>query len=180
MQRQLSFLAELGVEPARTEHGGEIRAGMRKLARPIDMHRPMHVVLRSSRARGAWYLRRPEIEAPLQRLMRDLVRRFNVRIYEFANAGTHLHLLARTKCREALQNFLRSFAGLAARVVTGARKGRPVGRFWDLLAYSRVVQWGRDFFGVRAYVVQNEFEALGFPYQPRSRRKLRRCKIRGP
>jgi hypothetical protein len=81
-------------------------------------------------------------------------------------------LLLRTKTRLELQNFLRAFAGVTARLVTGARKGFRVGRFWDFLSYSRVVTWGRDFKSVRAYVVENRFEALGLiPYRPRGRAK---------
>jgi REP element-mobilizing transposase RayT len=98
-------------------------------------------------------------------------RRYRIRIYEFANAGTHLHLLVRAKVRRTLQDFLRAFGGVLARLITGARKGYRVGRFWDMLAYSRVVSWGRDFFGARAYVVQNELETLKrIPYRSRTGR----------
>jgi REP element-mobilizing transposase RayT len=104
--------------------------------------------------------------------LRRYSRRYGIRVYEFANAGNHLHLLVRAKCRLALQNFLRVFAGIVARRVTGARRGLRVGPFWDMLAYSRVMSWGRDFFGVRAYVVQNELEALRLvPYRARNHTK---------
>jgi hypothetical protein len=36
----------------RAEHGGSIRQGRRKLARPVDPKRPLHVVLRSEKAKG--------------------------------------------------------------------------------------------------------------------------------
>src|SRR5258706_8592030 len=87
-----------------------------------------------------------------------MVRRFGVRVYDFANVGTHLHLLVRARRRESFQAFLRSFAGLVARWVTGARRGRPSGRFFHGLAWSRVVAWGRDYLGVRHYVFRNEIE----------------------
>jgi REP element-mobilizing transposase RayT len=106
--------------------------------------------------------------------MREQARRARVRVYEYANAGNHLHLLLRAKHRADLQAFLRSFAGVAARLVTGARRGRPTGRFWDMLAYSRIVHWGRQFRRVRDYILQNELEALGvISYQTRSRRGFR-------
>jgi hypothetical protein len=87
-----------------------------------------------------------------------LTRRFDVRVYDFANVGSHLHLLVRARRREAFQGFLRSFAGIVARRVTGARRTRPVGRFFTGLAWSRVVSWGRDYFGVRHYVFRNQIE----------------------
>ena len=63
------------------------------------------------------------------------------------------------RSRDAFRRFLRSFAGLVARVVTGARKGLPSGPFWAELAWSRVISWGRDFVRVRHYVVRNQIEA---------------------
>jgi hypothetical protein len=172
MRRQMNFFRKLGCEPARIEHGGEIRLGLRKVERPIDTRRPMHVVLRSTRACGAWSLRRRECERIVLRLLRRFTRRYDIRLYEFANSGTHLHLLLHTKSRLALQNFLRAFAGMTARLITGARKGFAVGKFWDFLSYSRIVSWGRDFRGVRAYVVQNIFEAMGLiAYRPRDPRR---------
>jgi hypothetical protein len=98
-----------------------------------------------------------------------MARRFDIRVYDFANVGTHLHLLVRARRRETFQSFLRSFAGIVARRVTGARRGRPSGPFFNGLAWSRVVAWGRDYFGVRHYVFRNQIEGeLG----PRVRRAL--------
>jgi hypothetical protein len=46
--------------------------------------------------------------------------------------------------------------------VTGARKGHPLkGKFWDGLAWSRIVSWGRDYLGMRLYLEQNRDEASG-------------------
>jgi REP element-mobilizing transposase RayT len=152
-----------------TEHGGVARTGRRKIARPFSGRRPMHVVLRSTRATGPWSLRRPAVDTRIRTTMRSLARRHSVRVYEFANVSNHLHLLVRAKERKAFQAFLRAFAGVTARLVTGARRGHAVGKFWDYLAFSRLVRWGRDFVGVRAYVMQNEMEARGMPYEPRGR-----------
>jgi hypothetical protein len=104
-----------------------------------------------------------------------MARRFGIRIYDFANVGTHLHLLVRARRRESFQAFLRAFAGIVARRVTGARRGCPSGRFFSGLAWSRVVGWGRDYLGVRHYVFRNAIEgALG----GRARRALEEGPIR--
>src|SRR5690242_15679168 len=87
-----------------------------------------------------------------------MARRFEVRIYDFANVGSHLHLVLRARRREAFQGLMRSFAGIVARRVTGARRARPSGPFFDGLAWSRVVSWGRDYWGVRHYVFRNRIE----------------------
>ena len=155
MQRPL-FSPDVRAEFVRTAHGGAIRRGRRKLERPISTRRPMHVVLTSNRARGAWSLRKHD--QMVKRALRALAHRFEIRVYSFANVGSHLHLLVRARRREAFQGFLRSFAGIVARRVTGARRGRPCGRFFNALAWSRVVGWGRDYLGVRHYVFRNAIE----------------------
>src|SRR5689334_21964800 len=84
----------------RTEHGGSVRLGRRKGARPVATRRPMHLVLRSSRARGPWSLRGPRTDGRIRETMRALARRYGVRVYEFANAKNHLHLLIRARRRD--------------------------------------------------------------------------------
>ena len=178
MQASL-FSGELRRELARTEHGGAIRRRRRKLERPVSTRRPMHVVLSSRHARGGWNLKKHD--RAVRDALRDMARRFGVRIYDFANVGSHLHLLLRSRRREAFQGFLRSFAGIVARRVTGARRGRPAGPFFTGLAWSRVVGWGRDYMSVRHYVFRNQIEgALGAGIRraleqgPRPTRRIRR------
>jgi REP element-mobilizing transposase RayT len=119
----------------------------------------MHLTLHSQKARGAWSLRRND------RAVRDALsacaRQAGIRVYDFANVGSHLHLLVRARQRGAFQAFLRSFAGIVARRVTGATRGRPLqnGPFWSALAWSRVVEWGRDYVSVRHYIHLNRIEA---------------------
>jgi REP element-mobilizing transposase RayT len=163
LNMQLSlFDRPVQIELARTQHGGEVRRGQRKLERPVSTRRPMHVVLTSHRARGPWSLR--EHDRAVRDVLRRMARRFEVRIYDFANVGSHLHLVLRARRREAFQGFLRSFAGIVARRVTGARRGRRSGRFFDSLAWSRVVSWGRDYWGLRHYVFRNQRGRSGSGY----------------
>jgi hypothetical protein len=74
------------IELARTEHGGDVRRGKRKLERPVSTRRPMHLVLTSNRARGAWSLRRHD--RTVREVLRRMARRFEVRVYDFANGVT--------------------------------------------------------------------------------------------
>ena len=141
------------VELARTQHGGDVRRGQRKLERPVSTRRPMHVVLTSQRARS---LRKHD--RVVREVLRRMARRFQIRIYDLANVGSHLHLVLRARRREAFQGFLRSFAGIVARRVMGAERGRRTGRFFDGLAWTRVINWGRDYWGVRHYVFRNQLE----------------------
>jgi len=67
------------------------------------------------------------------------------------------------------RRFLRELAGGIAILVTGAKKGCALTRnetgrgFWDHLAFSRIVYFGRDFKNVGRYLIKNLFEAAGVP-----------------
>ena len=177
--RQLSFLDIKKTSKAeafsqRTRHGHEIRKGKRKLSRPIDPGKPLHLVFGSERAKGLWSFRCLKHMDQIKKLIYSLARKNQIKVLEYANAGTHLHVLIHAKDRNGFKRFTRTFTGLAARLVTGAKRGNAVGKFWDPLFFSRVVQWGRDFFAVKAYVIQNEREASGeIPYKARKQPKLR-------
>jgi REP element-mobilizing transposase RayT len=170
---QLRLLARLPTarDLARIEHGGDVRRGQRKLERPVSTRRPLHLTLHSTRARGDWSMLRyqPQVLGAL----RECARRTGVRVYDFANVGSHLHLLVRARQRPAFQAFLRSFSGIVARIVTGAKKGKPLrdGPFWRGLAWSRVVTWGREYQTVRRYIFRNRVEAT---HGPDARRALER------
>lgn len=97
-------------------------------------------------------------------LTNEQARHFGVRIYRFSNVGNHLHLLVLPGSRKGFQNFLRSITGSIALLVTGTRKGNELERrFWDLLAFTRVLSWGREFRIVSIYFVKNLLESLGIP-----------------
>src|SRR4051794_3865148 len=131
------FDRQVQIELARTQHGGDVRRGQRKLERPVSTRRPMHLVLASHRARGPLSLRKHD--PAVREVLRRMARRFEIRIYDFANVGSHLHLVLRARRREAFQGFLRSFAGIVASRVMGAERGRRTGRFFDGLAWTRVM-----------------------------------------
>jgi hypothetical protein len=51
---------------------------------------------------------------------------------------------------------------LIPRIVTGAKKGKPLSRkFWDGLAYTKIVTFGRQFKNTSNYVFRNTLEAFG-------------------
>jgi REP element-mobilizing transposase RayT len=152
------FGGSLKRDLSRREHGGDATRG-RKRERPISTRLPMHLTLHSHKAKGPWSLLRHE--QAVRQALRACAQRSGIKVYDFANVGSHLHLLVKTRRREAFQEFLRSFAGIVARVATGARRGRPLrqGRFWSGLAWSRVVAWGRDYRNIRHYIFRNRIEA---------------------
>jgi REP element-mobilizing transposase RayT len=160
MPKQPSFFQHDAFKAySRTEHGGDLRKGRRKLWRPFDPRRPLHLTLRSERARGAWSMLDHKHERRIKHLVFRFAEKNGVKVYKYANSGNHLHLLVHAKRHEGFGAFLKTVTGLIARAVTGARKGKPAGRFWDSLAWSRIVNWGRDLRQAADYVLMNEMEA---------------------
>ncbi len=154
------------------EFGGKLARGKRKVRRPIVTKRPMHLILKSSFAVGKYSLLQKQNAFFVSALVARLAARFGIRIYEFSNNGNHLHLLVQCRDRNGFRNFNRTLSALIARFVTGARKGKAlVSKFWDAIPFTRVVEWGRDFFFAKNYVLHNQLEAAGrVPYSPRDTR----------
>ncbi|MGK5085543.1 transposase [Bdellovibrionota bacterium FG-1] len=150
-------------------HGGDLAEGKRKAIRPIDPKQAIHLVLRSSMAHGDYSMLRKANSVAIEVLLQKLAKKWGIRVYRFANVGNHLHLLIRVPSRAVWRRFLRRFAGGVAMIVTGARKGHSLapnstGRaFWDGLAFTRIVHFGRDYHRVALYMVKNLFEAMGIP-----------------
>ncbi len=153
MPKQLSFLPS-----SPKEHGGSFKQGKRKTQRPFDPKRALHLTLRSTRARGSRSLLLNKWR--VWGLLQKVSEKHQIRVYRFANVGNHLHLLVQARKRAQLQGFLREFAGGVANLVTGAIKGRPE-KFWDGLAWSKIVDWGRQFQNAARYVLLNVLEGMG-------------------
>ena len=121
--------------------------------------------------------------------------KFQIKVYEYAIQGNHLHLLVKAQTREGLQNFFRVVAGhVAQRILKehplnakdlalkqsagGApkeeeRKAKTCKKnqrkFWSYLLYSRIVTWGREFKTVVGYIQKNTLELLQIiAYKPRN------------
>jgi REP element-mobilizing transposase RayT len=150
--------------PNRRTHGGEGSKHTRKLIRPLSSRKPLHLVLKSSHAKGKLTMRGLENEPAIEEILRKNARQFVVTIHWMQNVGNHIHLVLSFKRRVWFQNFLRTIAALIARQVTKARKGKPFGKpFWDYLAFTRVITGRRDFLGMKNYINKNRIEAEVHP-----------------
>ena len=155
----------------KSEHGGEYSIGKRKGKRPFSRKKSMHLTLKSSKAIGQWSLL--NFRKPIEKMIQRAAKRRDVRVYDLANSGNHIHLLFRAKEKREFQNFLREISSKIAKQVTGARKGRASGRFFDLLAFTRVIEWGKAFQIVKSYLLQNRLETAGsIPYKERRTRPI--------
>lgn len=162
-RRQLGLFAnDPAHKPGRLNHGGEHvfkRERKRKLERPLDSRKPLHLVLKSSAAKGKMSFLTHKVA--VDRIIVRNAKKFGVRIHDRVNVGNHLHLVLSFPSREAFQRFLKTVTGLIARHITGARKGKPFGRrFWDYTAFTRVIVGHRAYLSARNYVEKNRIEAV--------------------
>ena len=184
---RLTASAVCALAPGRRAHGGSLSKGVRKLSRPLDRKRPVHLVFKSSSARGALSFLRPDHRLAVDRIIAKRAKQFAVKIHGKEVMSNHIHLVASFSNRTLFQNFMRTVSALIARHVTGARRGRPFGkRFWDDLLFSRVVSGRRDFRGLTSYLQKNQIERDIHPiarlaveeYERAAREaRLRRCDI---
>lgn len=148
----------------KTEYGGadrgrDRRIGKRKVQRPFDRKKPIFLTLKASKARGPLSMRNYFRDDKIKALIDYEAKRTGAKLHNYSNNGDHMHLIASFPSRIAFQKFLRTITAMIARLVTGARRGKPFGKFWDALAHSKVVNGKRGFLEVMKYIDANIFEA---------------------
>ena len=142
----------------RVTHGGERSKGKRKLRRPLATKKWIHLILKSDKAFGQHSMLSQKNASYVDRIVIEKARKFRIELNDFVNMGNHIHFQIRLKRREDFQNFLRSISSLIARFVTGAKKGKAFGRFWQALAFTRVIHTGLEIMGVEGYLLGNKIE----------------------
>lgn len=142
--------------------------------RPINQNQALHLVLKSSQATGVRSFKNKKFEKKIWQIIKKHAQKNSIKIYEYANAGNHLHLLIRVKRRDFYNKFIRTITGLIARLVKSIENGAPIVKsFWDSRPYSRIVGFrGREFKMVKLYLARNTFEAIGFILKIKRSKKL--------
>lgn len=93
-------------------HGGILRNRLKgRGRRTISTRYSMHVVLRSTLARGARSFSREANRVLLDRLLTKHSQKFGVQLLGVGNAGNHLHLRLKVDSREQYFGFIRALTG---------------------------------------------------------------------
>jgi REP element-mobilizing transposase RayT len=169
--KQLDIFASSFQHSMRKEHGGG-KASDNKRRRPISKKNSMHVVLKARKGfksfRETIHLRK--IESTLIKQARH----FQIQLQAHSINSNHLHLMIKIKSRSQFKNFLRALAGIIARIVLQAEKGRARKiKLWEARPFTRIVEWGKARAILIKYIWQNKAEAVGFvKYVPRTRALL--------
>ncbi|MBS1971865.1 MAG: transposase [Bdellovibrionales bacterium] len=143
----------------RTTHGGIESKGRRKEYRPLSEKKWIHLTLKSSKAKGPWSFLTPKNQQIIREILKSKSKKWGVQIAEVINVGNHLHIKLKFKYREGFQNFLRSVTALIARKITNARRGHAAGKFWQGLAFTRVIQTKLEELQLRGYFKANRIQA---------------------
>ena len=162
----------------RTSHGGASSLGKRKEYRPLTEKKWIHLTLKSAKAKGEWSFLRPKNRQIVNEILKSKAKKWGVQIAEVVNVGNHLHIKLRFKYREGFQNFLRSVTSLIARKITKARRGYEITgqkltksktksalsnkapeKFWQGLAFTRVIRTGIEELQLRGYFEANRVQA---------------------
>lgn len=148
-------------------HGGVLRnrrAGRGK--RRISTRFSMHLVLRSSVAKGAWSFVRPQNRAMIQRVLAKHSARLNVVLHGVGNAGNHLHLRAQFISRKSYLDFIRAIAGeiaLHIKKISHPDADRSCRSLWDHRPFSSIVSGLKYVNRLTDYIKLNQLEGRGFP-----------------
>lgn len=155
--KQQNFLKELN-QNNRKSYGG-ITKGKRKIARPISTKKWMHLTLKSKKAKGNLSLLYSKNIFKIKDIIKKQAYKHGVEVSDYVNMGNHLHLKVKPSTRTGFQNFLKSTTAMIARFVTGANKNNSFGKFWDALAYTRVIQSSYEVFQLQGYFNANRIQS---------------------
>ena len=138
----------------RLNHGGPSMRGKRKTRRPYFSNAPQVFLLSSKRASGIWDIAHRRHRSRITSQIYTYAKRFRVRVYSASIQKGQIQLLVKSSDRKDLADFFRVLAGRVAISVTGARKRlRKIGKFWDELCFSRMLNWGQEFHHFRQMIL---------------------------
>jgi len=164
--RQLKLLKN-----APSAYGGELlktRKG-RSGPRPLVTRQSMHLVLRSSHAKGAMSFLKPANKRKIEAIVTRFSNKYGVRILSLGNVGNHLHFHIHLTNRHTYKAFIRAVTSAIAMAVTGINRWTrgqiTLKKFWDYRPYTLAVTGWRHFLNLRDYIRINQLEGFGISRQ---------------
>jgi putative transposase len=157
-------------------YGGSLRSTRKGRTGPraISTKYSMHLVLRSTRAVGAWSFRKHDLK--IKAITQKFSVKYGVKILSLANAGNHLHMQIQLTTRHTYKAFIRALTGAIAMAVTGASRWQPLktliasnvkintstAGFWDYRPFSRIVIGFKALLTLKDYIQINRLEGHGY------------------
>jgi len=146
----------------KTDHGGDLKHAQKR-ARPLSTHQSMHLVLRSTQAKGkmSFYLHKKAVDQILQ----NFADKYQIELKSSANVGNHIHLHIKLTNRKTYIQFIRAVTAAIMMKVTGFCRDRPKPlnfQFWDRRPFTKIVSSITAFQNLVDYIQINVFESMGY------------------
>jgi hypothetical protein len=122
-------------------HGGLLRRKRKgRGARPLAAKESMHLILKSSKAKGEWSFKRRENAFKIKCIFEKFAKKYHVRILSIANVGNHLHLHIQLFYRRGYVPFIRAVTSAIAMAITKRSRWNKIKvKFWDYRPFTRVI-----------------------------------------
>lgn len=158
-------------------YGGELlkTRKARMHGRPLDTKHTMHLVLRSSKAKGEWSFRTSKNQRKIKEILEKFSKRYAVQILSLANVGNHLHLQIQLFKIRTYKSFIRAVTSAIAMAITGVNRwthmeklgpakrlnAKTKLKFWDYRPFTRVVRGYKALLKLKDYIAINKLEGFG-------------------
>lgn len=145
--KQTSFIPHFS-----SEFGGALLKRKRKTARPLTSKKPIHIVIRSTKARGphSFANNRKRLDQELRRCSI----KWGIKVYRRVWVWDHLHAIIKIPNRTLYKNWIRELNSAIVRSL----KAKD---FFELRPYTRVIEWGKHLLQAKSYLELNEMETFG-------------------
>lgn len=147
-------------------YGGRFRNTRygRSRPRPLSNTQSMHLILKSSKAKGNLCMRNGDNGKnfhKVQKILKKFAEKYEVTIHRWANVGNHLHLHVTLRTYIGYKPFIRAITAAIAMAVSGAsRWKKSSGKFWDQRPFTNLVITSKSFARLARYIKINEYEPI--------------------
>jgi len=151
-------------EKLKKPYGGSLQTTRegRAIPRPLTTRHSMHLVLRSTKARGALSFTKPKNKKTIEAIVQKFSRKYSITIITMAIVGNHMHLQLKLKYKEHYNAFIRATTAAIAMAITKASRINPMKeKFWDRRPFSRVAIGIKAFHRLKNYIAINQLEGCG-------------------
>jgi REP element-mobilizing transposase RayT len=134
-------------------------------ARPLTSQGTLHVVMRSSLAKGLWSFRNPKNIVKLGNFIQKFSKSKGIEIISLANVGNHYHLHVRIPNRTLYKAWIRGLSSGMAMLTLGLEGLRQLKndnkKFWDYRPFTRVINNFKSYLNLKDYININQLEGVG-------------------
>ena len=135
--------------------GGQHLVNKRKLRRPLDTKKPMHLVLRLKEQLPSLFSPK---DPQLRKGFHQLAEKYNIKTYLLVFNHTHVHAEILIPDRKSYVRFIRELTSRFVRYFTRST-GIRFTKIFENRPFTRIISWGRGVEIMNCYMRKNERES---------------------